>query len=223
MKYAIPFLLIVVVVLTSCGEAQTASGVQTNSEAQTGIGLLPEIDAFLGQHSEFGEPLAPQAMPDWANGKRQRVTFDTGRNLLFYTKGGQVVTIYEDQKDGGRVVVWGNTVEYSAPTPANKPAAESLPAYTVLFAMDNLAGDGRFGDALIPSVTRKTSASEREVLARAIAAKEGLTQVSFYTTQDAYEANISELFRQGHPDALREGFLGSLESNVFTPGETIFP
>ncbi len=69
--------------------------------------LLSEVSTFLAEHSEFGTPTATQSVDDWARGSRQRVTFDSGRNLLFYTEGGRVVTVYEDDGEEGRRKVWG--------------------------------------------------------------------------------------------------------------------
>lgn len=68
--------------------------------------LRPEIATFVSQHPEFGKPTGTQSIDDWAQGARQRVDFDSGRNLLFYMKDGQVVTVYEDGTDG-RNKVWG--------------------------------------------------------------------------------------------------------------------
>lgn len=50
--------------------------------------LLPGVRDFLERHSEFGKPIRTQSIPDWAQGKRQRVQFSNGRNLLFYLKEG---------------------------------------------------------------------------------------------------------------------------------------
>lgn len=69
--------------------------------------LLPGIRVFLDQHEEFGNPSGTQTISDWAQGKRQWVQFNTGRNLLFYLKGGKVVTVYEDDPELGRKKVWG--------------------------------------------------------------------------------------------------------------------
>jgi hypothetical protein len=77
-------------------------------------GLLSEVAAFLETHREFGAPTRTQYVPDWAKGKRQRVGFDSGRSLLFYTKNGVVVTVYEDDPSEGRVKIWG---EYETTSP----------------------------------------------------------------------------------------------------------
>ena len=85
-------------------------------------GLLPEIDAFLRAHPQFGKPLRVQAIPDWYEGPRQRVDLDTGRNLLFYARGGAVLTVYEDQPGRGRVKVWGEYATTGEPPPRSAPA-----------------------------------------------------------------------------------------------------
>ncbi len=121
--------------------------------------------------------------------------------------------------------------EPTAPAPSPKdhgqnrepaPSSASLPAYKMLFANDKLGG-GRFGDALVPSLSRETPLSERERVARGIAQKERLTNLAIYSTEQAYEANTSASFLKEHPDALKQGFLGSLDENTFRPGEATFP
>jgi hypothetical protein len=69
-------------------------------------GVMPVVSTFLTKHPEFGRPASVQPMPDWANGKRQRVSSSTGRKLLFYMQGDRAVTVYEDGPDG-RAKVWG--------------------------------------------------------------------------------------------------------------------
>ena len=44
-----------------------------------------------------------------------------------------------------------------------------------------------------------------------------------YSTRDAYEANMSASYLRSHPNALRVGFLGTLDAGSFTPGERTFP
>jgi hypothetical protein len=102
------------------------------------------------------------------------------------------------------------------------PSSASLPAYRMLFAQDKLGG-GRFGDALLSSLSRETPAAERERVARGIAQKERLTNLAIYSTEEAYEANTSASFLKEHPDALKHGFLGSLDENTFRPGEAYYP
>ncbi len=184
--------------------------------------LLSEISNFLREHKEFGKPIATQSIPNWASGTRQRVTFNTGRNLLFYTKSGQVTGILEDDPIEGRKKVWGEYEKYEKFTPVARATSKSLPAYTVLSSYKKISG-GKFGDILVPSFSRKTPIKTREAVFRAIAAKEGIKDVSFYSTEDAYQANLSGSFTTTHPDALRKGFLGMLKGVVFTAGESLFP
>jgi hypothetical protein len=200
-------------------------GLPTSVAAQSTLKppLLPEVGAFLSVHKEFGRPLATQSSPDWAQGKRQRVTFDSGRSLLFYIKQGRVVTVYEDTAGAGRKLVWGETEQYVAPAPSTGAAAADLPAYKVLFSAQKFGGGGRFGDVLVSSISRTTPAKTREEIARKIAAKEGLVQVSLYSTEEAYKANNSESFSKAHPGALKRGFLGMIQDGKFIPGEVLYP
>ena len=184
--------------------------------------ILPEVRSFLTSHPEFGTAISAQPVPDWAHGRRQRVELSTGRNLLFYTKGDAVVTVYDDV-GGERTKVWGEYETYEASPPVVRTARGGLPQYTVLFSVERFGGGGRFGDVLVPSLSRATPAEERERVARAIAQKEGLADVTIYSSEDAYKANTSERYLRAHPDALRRGLLGSLQSGRFTPGEALFP
>ena len=197
-------------------KVQTAKGIQLTPP------LLAEISKFLRDHEEFGKPRATQSIPNWESGKRQRVTFNTGRNLLFYTKSDQVTTIYEDDSIEGRKKVWGKYEKYEKFTPLARATSKSLPAYTVLSSYKKISG-GKFGDILVPSFSRKTPVKTREAVFRAIAAKEGINDVTFYTTEEAYKANISASFARTHPDAMRKGLLGILQGGVFTAGESRYP
>ncbi len=98
-----------------------------------------------------------------------------------------------------------------------RPLNGSLPKYVVLFSNNFMSGDGRFGDILIPSFSRQTPVWTREKIFLAIAAKEELTEASFYSSEDAYRANISASFLKTHPNALREGFLGRVKDGSFSP------
>jgi len=79
-------------------------------ELQQQSGLLPGIRSFLNGHKEFGSPSKTQGMPDWAEGKRQRVQFRGGKDLLFYLKDGVVVTVYEDDARGERKQIWNSNL-----------------------------------------------------------------------------------------------------------------
>jgi hypothetical protein len=90
------------------GEAPVADSPPGRVAPQpAGPALLPEVAAFLASHPEYGKPTGVQAVPNWAKGKRQRVRFDSGRDLLFYEKGGAVATVYEDDSSEGRRKIWG--------------------------------------------------------------------------------------------------------------------
>lgn len=68
--------------------------------------MLTGIKIFLRSHSQYGEPIYVQDIPDWASGRRQRVQFSNGRNLLFYLEEGDVTAIYENNPI--RMKIWGN-------------------------------------------------------------------------------------------------------------------
>ena len=72
--------------------------------------LLPEIKSFLNTHKELGTPAKSQPPTDWAKGKKQRIILDDKRDLMFYTQSGAVVSIYEDARNGTKVI-WGEPIK----------------------------------------------------------------------------------------------------------------
>lgn len=202
--------VIAILLLTSCSKPQETS-------------LLPEIQAFLGQHSEYGKRTTLQEVPDWAKGKRQRVNFDSGRRLLFYTKGEDVIAIYEDQPGIGRVKIWGAAEIDEAYTSTDRQATEVLPAYKVIFSVNRADGTGRHGEILMASLSRETPSDRLEFIAHQITKAENLSSLNLYCTEEAYEANMSESTLKSHPNALRNGFLGMMQGGQFIAGEMLNP
>ena len=103
-----------------------------------------------------------------------------------------------------------------------KTELKKLPEYKVLGAV-RLLGGHYFAEILIPEFSRKTPISVREAALREIAKIEDLTKASLYSTKEAFKANNSEWFAKMHPDAMKTGYLGALESGRFIPGETLYP
>lgn len=99
---------LVLFLLTGCEVQKPALKNTSDKPVSKPSDLLPEISQFLDEHKEFGTAIRTETMPDWAKGKRQRVAFDSGKNLLFYTKDNKVVTVYEDGLNG-RTIIWGKT------------------------------------------------------------------------------------------------------------------
>jgi len=91
-----------------------------------------------------------------------------------------------------------------------------IPEYTILDDTAMITG-GHYGDILIPSLTPDSPESELGDIAKAIAQKEGFTQIAMYCLEDAYHANMSGSFAESHPTALKDGYLGSYANGVFTP------
>ena len=88
-----------------------------------------------------------------------------------------------------------------------------LPQYTTLFSVDLMSGKGKFGEVLIPSLSKEVKSNEREKVFRGIMNSEGWVSISAYSTEDAYKANSSESFSKEHPNALKDGFLGGIDEN----------
>jgi hypothetical protein len=88
-----------------------------------------------------------------------------------------------------------------------------LPQYTTLFSVDLMSGKGKFGEVLIPSLSKEVKSSEREKTFRGIMDSEGWVSISAYSTEEAYKANSSESFSKAHPNVLKDGFLGGIDEN----------
>lgn len=88
-----------------------------------------------------------------------------------------------------------------------------LPQYTTLFSVDLLSGKGKFGEVLIPSFSKKMESKDKEKALRNILKAEGWISITAYSTEDAYKANSSQSFSNSHPNALKDGLLGSIDEN----------
>lgn len=99
---------------------------------------------------------------------------------------------------------------------------EVLPEYIVMDTFKPLSG-GTYGFVVVSEFSRDTPVIERETVLWAIMRKEGIIDASLYSTIDAYKADSSASYLRTHPDALRTGFLGTIESAHFTAGEEIYP
>jgi len=99
---------------------------------------------------------------------------------------------------------------------------KSLPEYIILDKI-NLINGNAYADILIESFSRATPVNERETTIKAIAKKENLQEISLYSTKNAQKATFSSSFAKTHPNALKNGYLGTFEEGNFTPGEEIYP
>ena len=73
-------------------------------------------------------------------------------------------------------------------------------------------------EVLIPSLSVTTPRSELAAIGEAIAAREGVTEVYLYRTEEARRANFSASYSEQHPEALSEGYLGKWNNGRFEPG-----
>ena len=97
-----------------------------------------------------------------------------------------------------------------------------LPEYIILDKIKLINGN-TYADILIKSFSRTTPVNERELTVKAIAKKENIQEISLYSTENAQKATFSSSFANKHPNVLKNGYLGSFEKGVFTPGEEIYP
>lgn len=63
--------------------------------------LSSSIKTYLLAHPEYGDFEKTSDMPDWASGKRKKVT-TSGGEYLFYFEGTEVVRVYKYLPDGGK-------------------------------------------------------------------------------------------------------------------------
>jgi len=118
------------------------------------------------------------------------------------------------------VVVWLVT-EFAPPKKEVTPFFEDLPAYQIINRVDMISGK-KYADVLIISFSKRTPEWRRESILRRIAKQEGFTEASLYCTMDAYSADMSASYLKAHPDALEEGYLGSLRDGKFNMGSWEF-
>ena len=211
------FLIAVVILVIGCSDSKMRPRKTTSAPAAMPASepsdVLPGIRFFLNEHKKFGSPIETQSLPDWAEGKRQRVQFTNGRNLLFYLKDSNVVTVYEDTETEGRKKIWSShsgTAEYAKSI--SKQGEGIIPDYTIISAI-NLMSGGKHADVLIPGLSRSTPREIRSNIAFAILKKEGLKSLSMYSTREAYKADYSSSFAKQHPDA-KKGYLGSISMDT---------
>jgi hypothetical protein len=91
-----------------------------------------------------------------------------------------------------------------------------LPEYEVLDIVDQMVG-GKYGDILIPSFETDMDTDSLSKVALAIIEKERLDQAEFYRTASAQKANFSASYQKENPNALKEGYLGSVKDGEFKP------
>jgi len=118
---------------------------------------------------------------------------------------------FEWTKEQGLVLDFDKSI----PRQKSKPSYK-LPKYSILDEVTLFSG-GKYGDILITSFSRKTSLDELKSAAKEIARSEGFDEISLYSTKEAFKANFSSSYSESHPNALKNGYLGSYKDGVFTP------
>lgn len=119
---------------------------------------------------------------------------------------------YEWTQQSGLILSFDNRL----PEP-NEEMNPDLPEYEVLERIAQMNGRV-YGDVLVPSIPRSTPSEEIKQLAIDICNQENLDDVCLYCTEEAFEANYDWNYSETHPNALRDGYLGSLINGSFTAG-----
>ena len=221
MKHIMKYLLIGILVLITAvackpteekkvEESEPARKNDSNSGHQLSLG----IRSFLQNNDlNLGVPVKKVILENWAKGKRERLIFDDGRNLLIYldSKGEKALSVYEDIK-GVQTLVWGKeSTGNDYVKNEKKEASDGVPEYIVLETNKN--GMGSFGDILIPSLSKEVTFDRIKEIALTIQTIEKLDFISVYSTKEAHKAQYSESYSKSNPDA-KSGYLGG--SNILT-------
>lgn len=76
---------------------------------------LPEVQAFLDTHPEFGSRLVEaREMPPWAAGRRERIVTDSGRFLFYvHSEAGEVTAVYRYDENNARWPVFTKEIRES--------------------------------------------------------------------------------------------------------------
>ena len=142
-------------------------------------------------------------------GKVLRVPNNTAASVVGQTMLLRKVRVTEQGRTYTNEEGWIQADFVRSPSPEPRLAI-ALPEYRVL---DKVGG---YIDVLVPSLRVGTPTESVERIIRAIAGAEGAPEVSMYRTEAAYRANFSSSYAREHPNALRDGFLGSLTGGRFT-------
>ena len=105
--------------------------------------------------------------------------------------------------------------DFASSKPNESEEFNELPTYTIIEEA-RLQNGGIHGSILITSFSKVTPISIRESVLKRIAVKEGYLEASLYCTLEAYQANLSSSYAETHPNAFKEGYLGSLKEGKFT-------
>lgn len=146
--------------------------------------------------------------------------------VFFYEQGdrpGSDIALirYEWTQQSGITLTFDNRL----PEP-NEEINPDLPEYEVLDRISQMNGRV-YGDVLVPSIPRSTPVDEIQQLAIDICIQENIDDICLYCTEDAYIANTygePEYYpRPVEPNAIENGFLGSLKNGSFIAGSQLYP
>ncbi len=88
--------IVAIIMLMPKGHQQDAAPPRrARDQTASTTAMLPAVTAFLREHQEFGSPGTVEQTADWAEGKRQIISFSSGKYFEFYEAKGQVTTVWE--------------------------------------------------------------------------------------------------------------------------------
>lgn len=200
---------VVVVLLLAC-----VGG--SDKEKQGDDSLLPAIEAYVAT-GVFGQVIDAAPPAQWARGVAQQVQLTRGR-YLFYVYDSRVVGITRFDADSAVTLLREKIPD--APEPHySRAATATFPAYSILGGVPEIGGR-RYGDVLVPSLSRSVSAERRAAILRAILSREGFSDGSLYCSKTAFLANLGE--GSGGNRALKKCPLGELRKGTFNSYDELY-
>lgn len=173
------------------------------------------IRKFIDNNKVLGKFTYFEKKEPWLHGDRYSISTDEDTYLFYlYNEKNKVVSVNVKNEKGNIKNIYREDVP-DLPDNFKRSATEKLPEYIILDQVDLMAG-GRYGDVLIKSFSKKTPLKKRKEIIKAIMEKESFDQAALYSSREAFKANINSSYSESHPNALKNGYLGSMENNEFT-------
>lgn len=173
------------------------------------------IRDFIDNNKNLGKFTYFEKKEPWMHGDRYSVSTSEDTFLFYlYNEENKVVSVnVKDQNDNIQNIYREEVPDL--PDNFKRKATEVLPEYIIIDQLDLTSG-GRHGDILIKSFSKETSLNKREKIIKKIIEKENFTQADLYCTREAFEANMNSSYSESHPNALKNGYLGSVRDNKFS-------
>jgi|Wag4MinimDraft_11_1082651.scaffolds.fasta_scaffold01520_4 hypothetical protein len=173
------------------------------------------IRDFIDNNKSLGKFTYFEKKEPWMHGDRYSVSTKEDTFLFYlYNEENKVVSVNVKDQNGNIQNIYREEVP-NLPDNFKRKATEEVPEYIIIDQFDLMSG-GRHGDILIKSFSKETPLDKREKVIKKIIEKENFTQADLYCTREAFEANMNSSYSESHPNALENGYLGSVRDNKFS-------